>query len=211
MFSLLLILYTSALYTVGVRFSHVAQSLLECVLVVSFFSSSSPMSAGTLGLRQSSVAMAAGRVAETPSTWDLGVSLFPPHPLSFPLLFSYLFHLSVRSAFGWLSQSITLRTRRTYIMRHICLKSKIHVRTGSVATSLCVLSTPLPRTSSVVVSSLGPLWRFKYSIAGYHGPSSLRHTSVSPLPLWNAPCCTFSSFDIKSNNFQLNSKDWCEP
>lgn len=67
-------------------------SVMECVCVVafSFPSLSSPLSMGTLGLRQSFVVKATGCVAElpTPGIWSLSLSVF------FPPLF--LFHLSLR-------------------------------------------------------------------------------------------------------------------
>lgn len=78
MFAPVLFTYFSASHLPKPLFFLAIFSVMECVLVAcSFPSLSLPLSMGTLGLRQSSVAMAVGRVAElgTPGIWSLSFAL----------------------------------------------------------------------------------------------------------------------------------------
>lgn len=203
-------------------------SVMECVLVVafSFPSLSSPLSMGTLGLRQSFVVKATSCVAElrTPGIWSLSLSVF------FPLLF--LFHLSLR--FSLVLQRLAEHPVLFFLMLssafHPQKYSHMHNETHTVENKICVLrfyhSLPFPPphfTFSVVVilRSLSiPMWGFKYGFAGYHSPLSPQaYITVSSL-LWNTTALftglrfKFSSLDLKCNNIdlnlKLNSSDWCQ-
>lgn len=109
-------------------------SVMECVLVVafSFPSLSLPLSMGTLGLRQSCVAMAAGCVAElcTPGIWSLSLFLVSLSPIYSTFLSGFLWcsrgyqHPSLSFSLSHSPQPIALKSTLTYVMRHIYLKTK---------------------------------------------------------------------------------------
>lgn len=111
---------------------------MECVLVVAFTfpSLSSPLSMGTLGLRQSFVVKATSCVAElrTPGIWSLSLSVF-----FFSLLF--LFHLSLR--FSLVLQRLAEPPLLFFLLLssafHPQKYSHIHNQTHTVENKICVL------------------------------------------------------------------------
>lgn len=143
-------------------------SVMECVLVVSFSFPplSLPLSMGTLGLRQSCVAMAAGCVAElrTPGIWSLSpqspsLLFIPPFSqVSFGAAeaISTTLSLSLSLTYSVSAQSITPRSRLTYVMRHIYLKTKFMSIPVPVPLSLPSIFPPPRFTFSVVVCTSFP-------------------------------------------------------
>lgn len=124
------------------------------------------LSMGTLGLRQSCVAMAAGYVAElrTPGIWSLSpqspsLLFIPPFSqVSFGAAeaISTSFSLSLSLTYSVSAQSITPRSRLTYVMRHIYLKTKFMSILVPVPLSLPSIFPPPRFTFSIVVCTSFP-------------------------------------------------------
>lgn len=188
-------------------------SVMECVLVVafSFPSLSLPLCMGTLGLRQSCVAMAAGYVAElcTPGIWSLSLSPYL-HSLFSSIYSTFLSgflrcsrsyqHPSLPLFFSHSHQPITLKSTLTYAMRHIYLKTKCMSVAVPVPLSLLSSFHHLISLSLYSIPTSLPCGGSNTALRDTTVPRVPWHTSLSPVYFETQQCC---SLDYTSNSHHL--------